>query len=126
MRRCAEVSSPKQSFAPEAQAQEPVPFLEVDLGGRVARLDAHDGAVHFGRRAEVVAADFEEVVHSGEELRVGAEAAVLGVARLRDKASGELRLEHQYSGSEEGAVGEQLENLVGGGGREGNPRLNGR
>lgn len=68
--------------APEAQAEEAVPLLEIDVRGRVTRLDPDDGAVHLGRRAEVVLPDLQEVVDPGEELRVGAEAAVLGVTGL--------------------------------------------
>jgi hypothetical protein len=43
---------------------------EVDGRRRVARLDAHHARLDLGRRTEVVAADLEQLVHLGQQLRV--------------------------------------------------------
>ena len=55
--------------------------------------------------------DLEQVVDSGQKLRVDAEPRVLRVARLRHQARGEFRLEHKDRGAKERPVREQLEDL---------------
>ena len=97
--------------APEAEAQQAVPLAEVDVRHGVSRLDAHDCGVHLWRRPEVVAPNLEQVRHAREQLRVGAQTAIGGVARARNQAHGELGLKHEHSRAKQRPVRKQLEHL---------------
>ena len=93
----------------EAKPHEAVPLSEVDLDGRVPRLDSHHAALHLRRGLEVVLADLEKVADPCKELRVHRQPAVQGLTGLGHQPHGKLALEHQDGSAEQGPVAQELE-----------------
>ena len=96
-------------FPREGNPEKAIPLLEVDWGRGVDWLDLDDARLDLWGRAEVVLADLHDVGDLRQQLGVDGEAAVELVTRLGDETKGELALEHEKRGPEDGPVEEQLE-----------------
>ena len=72
-------------------------------------LDPNHTAVYFGGGSEVVLPNFQEVVHSREELRVCSESTVEGVSWLGHEPHRKLMLIHDDCSSECWSVSQELE-----------------
>lgn len=65
-------------LALEAQTDEAIPLEKVDRRRRIARLNAHYRAVHFGRRSKVVSANLQRNTEKTTE-----PSSVPGTGRVR-------------------------------------------
>ena len=95
--------------ATEQHARQAVKLLKAHRRRRVERHEAHHGRLDVRRRAEVVPADAQHVVHARVQLHVRGQARPERGARLRDEAQRKLALEHQDRHAEERPVREQAE-----------------
>ncbi len=91
-------------LAQKAQSNKSVPFSKIDSGRGILWFDTDNRGLDLGRGLETISANFNQVIHSCQQLHIHRQTTVEVAARFGHQAHCEFTLEHQYGASENWSV----------------------
>ena len=96
-------------LADEAYSEESIPLHIINIRTGVLRLNSHNRAFDFRWRLEIIPADFDQMIHSSQQLNIDAQPTVKIRSRFGDKSLCELLLKHKDSAPESRLVRQEFE-----------------